>query len=646
MTARWGIFLCNCQHTLALDPQRLDLPARCVHLASRTDRDLPAFSDLLSRERCTHALIACCDPPSGFEDALRAAAGAGLRTHFLDLKTSCFAVHDDPQEAQDKAARLLRGALRAAEAQAEPRYVPLRSDGRVLIAADEPSAADLARRLGDACQPVLVLDPDAPAVESPPSWRVYRGELLEVSGRLGDFHAVVGRRGESPRELVVDQVVARGSEAVASPAPTGYHVLDNADPARVADVSARVDDLTGDFFKTVHVAYDPDSCAGGAAGQQACGACIPACPYQAIRRDPANRLRIEVDHLGCEGCGACTAACPTSSLRFADPSPQALHARLAGLLAPDGSDADRVVVFHCSEQGKRLLEEAARRPLPYAANIFGVQVPCLRHVSAAAVLGALRLGAAGVGLLGCAACPHGERAVLDRTLAFCRTTLEAFDLGTERLRLFVTADGDEAATVNDLTRFAESLPPAPIAWDGLTPWRVKGERQALTEIVGTFIDQRRLEPGPRALDPALPFAVAAVEAEGCTLCRSCVNVCPTHAFRLDEPTSSLQFNHFACVACGLCETVCPEDVISLRHEVAFTRAALDYRTVVRDEMVGCLQCGSPFVNRKSLDAILAKLLQPGPLMDAFSGERRNLLRMCPDCRAVAAMQEVEQGWEP
>ena len=218
-------------------------------------------------------------------------------------------------------------------------------------------------------------------------------------------------------------------------------------------------------------------------------------------------------------------------------------------------------------------------------------------------------------------------------------------MGPERLRLFVTADGEEAETVVDLTCFAESLPPALIHWDG-KPWRVTGNRQALTEIVGTFIEQRRREPGRQPIDAALPFATAEVEAEGCTLCRSCVNVCPTHAFRLDEPTFSLQFNHFACVACGLCETLCPEHVISLQHEVVFTREALDYRTVVRDEMVACLQCGKPFVNRKSLDAILAKVLQLGPLIDAFSGARQNLLRMCPDCRAVAAMQEVEQGWEP
>ena len=646
MTANWGIFLCNCRHALALDPQRFDLPTPHVQFATHPDSDLQDFADLVSRERCTHAMVACCDSSARFEDALRPAIGPSPKIHVVDLNESCFAVHADPQEAHDKAGRLLRGALQAAEVQAEPRYLPLRSDGRVLIVADGPLAENLARRLGSAIRPILVLSADGPEVEAFPSWRVYRGELLDVSGRLGDFHAVIGLTGGEQQELVVDQVVVLDSDPTPRPNRTGYHVLNSPDSADLAPLATRIDDLTGDFLKTVHVAYDADICAGGAAGRQACGACVPACPYEAIRRDPTNPLRIEVDHLACEGCGACSSACPTSALRFTEPSPQALHAQLAGLLAPGNGNPDQVVVFTCSEQGKRLIEEAGRQSLPYPAKVLGVQVPCLRHVSAAAVLGALRLGAAGVGLLGCAACPHGERALLERTLAFCGLTLGAFELGPERLRLFVTAEGEEAETVDDLTRFADSLTPAPIHWDGLKPWRVTSDRQALTEIVSTFIEQRQREPGRQPVDAALPFAVAEVEADGCTLCRSCVNVCPTHAFRLDEPTSSLQFNHFACVACGLCETLCPENVISLQHEVVFSRQALDYRTVVRDEMVGCLKCGKPFVNQKSLDAILAKVLQFGPLMDAFSGERRNLLRMCPDCRAVAAMQEVEQGWEP
>ena len=646
MTARWGIFLCDCQHELALEPQRFDLPTPYVQFSTHADSDLQAFAELVAREHCSHALVACCEPPVRFEDALAPPAGASPATHFIDLRGSCFAVHDDPREAQDKAARLLRGALKAAEAQAEPRYIPLQSDGRVLIAADEPLASKLARRLGDACRPILLLKPRAPAVESLPSWRVYRGELLEVSGRLGDFHAVIELPGEKRQELVADQVVVLESESAVPSAPTGYHVLKDTDPTEVDQVAARVNDLIGDFLKTVHVTYNADSCAGGAAGRQACGACIPACPYEAIRRDPRNPLRVEVDHLACEGCGACSSACPTSALRFTEPSQQALHLQLAGLLAGNSGDADQVVVFHCSEQGKRLFEEAGMRHLPYAASLLGVQVPCLRYVSASAILGAIRFGAAGVSLLGCTACPHGERALLERTLAFCGVTLEAFDMGAERLRLFVSSPGDEADTIEALNGFAQSLQPAPVHWNGSMPRGNQDDRQTLSGIVDTFIEQRQREPGGQVIDPALPFAMAEVEVEGCTLCRSCVNVCPTHAFRLDEATSSLQFKHFACVACGLCETLCPEDVISLQHQVVFSRHALDYQTVVRDEMVGCMNCGSPFINQKSLDAILAKAMELGPLMDAFSGGRRNLLRMCPDCRAVAAMQEVEQGWEP
>ena len=63
-------------------------------------------------------------------------------------------------------------------------------------------------------------------------------------------------------------------------------------------------------------------------------------------------------------------------------------------------------------------------------------------------------------------------------------------------------------------------------------------------------------------------------------------------------------------------------------------------------MVSCTQCGKPYINRKALEAIETRVLSLESLLDTFSGQRRTLLRMCPDCRAVAAMLEVEKGWEP
>ena len=63
-------------------------------------------------------------------------------------------------------------------------------------------------------------------------------------------------------------------------------------------------------------------------------------------------------------------------------------------------------------------------------------------------------------------------------------------------------------------------------------------------------------------------------------------------------------------------------------------------------MVACTQCKKPYINRRALEAIESKVLGVESLQSTFSGNRKNILRMCPDCRTVEAMMEVEKGWEP
>jgi ferredoxin len=462
---------------------------------------------------------------------------------------------------------------------------------------------------------------------------------------IEDVEAPDGTR----RELQADQVVIISHDG---PAPvksrTGCHLLFNPSEADLDRVAERIRDLIGEFLKTVHVTYNPDICAGGTANQEACGICITACPYEVISRDEQNPLRMQVDQMACEGCGACVSACPTSSLRFSEPSPHELYMRLAALLTPLPGHGNRerlTIVFHCGEQGRRVLEEAGRRPLPYPATVLPVEVPCLRYVSEATMLAAFRLGAAGVGLLGCETCQHGERDLLFQKIDFCSLTLDAFGLGPERLRLITADEGTEAEAITALSGFAEAMDAAPIRWDGksMQHW---GNREVITETIRTFIENTGKEPGCRNFDSPYPFAFADVEASGCTMCRSCVNVCPVHAFRIEESSLSLQFNHLACVACGLCEKACPENVITLRKQIFLERDALDYQTVVQDSMVSCAKCGKPYINRKALETVEARVFSLDSLLDTFSGNRRSLLRMCPDCRAVIAMLEVDKGWKP
>jgi ferredoxin len=154
------------------------------------------------------------------------------------------------------------------------------------------------------------------------------------------------------------------------------------------------------------------------------------------------------------------------------------------------------------------------------------------------------------------------------------------------------------------------------------------------------------EPGRLPVPPSAPYAFPDVRAEGCTLCRTCVNVCPTHAFRFDEARQALELRQVACVNCGLCAGACPEGVIALRSELFLDRSALEWVTVVEDEPVRCVRCGAPFGTRRALEAVEARVLGLGSLAETFAGARRHLLRMCPTCRGAAAVLAMQEGWEP
>lgn len=654
MADRWGLFLCDCRRTLALDPERLILPIApsVLSFASDPESEIPAFARRVQEEQPDQVLIGCCASPRLFNEALNPHGSQAQKVHFVNLRESCFQVHSDDQEAHAKAYRLLRAAMETVETGAKREYNPLTVGGQILIAAELPQGRRLAEQIQDIAQPTLIVGAEHPPSDVSSNDKVLAGRILEVKGRLGSFQITIDDIGPAKshrRELKADQVVVVSRDGLPDIRPrTGCHLLVDPSEADLNRLAERIRDLTGDFLKPVHVGYHPEICAGGAANQEACGICISACPYDAIARNPENPLRMRVDHMACEGCGACISACPTTSLQFTEPSPRELYGRLAGLLAPlpgQGNGGDCVVVFHCGEHGRRALEEAGRRPLAYSASILPVEVPCLRYVSEANMLAAFRLGAKGVGLLGCETCQHGERELLFQKMDFCHLTLDAFGLGAERLRLMTVSDGTEEESVATLSRFAETLSATPIHWDGrhLRHW---SSREVIAETIEAFIEQTGKEPGRRMFDAPFPFAYADVKESGCTMCRSCVNVCPVHAFQLNENDSALQLRQLACVACGLCEKVCPENVITLRREVYFDRAALAYQTVVQDDMIACTKCGKPYINRKALEAVESRVLSLGSLLDTFTGDRRTLLRMCPDCRAVDAMSEVEKGWKP
>ena len=96
MAAKWGLFLCNCRRTLPLDLQKLVLPVgpSILSVATDPDHDVREFAAAIKKEQPDRVLIGCCAAPDFFTQALDAGQAQSPKLHVINLKQSCFSVHE------------------------------------------------------------------------------------------------------------------------------------------------------------------------------------------------------------------------------------------------------------------------------------------------------------------------------------------------------------------------------------------------------------------------------------------------------------------------------------------------------------------------------------------------------------------------
>jgi len=156
---------------------------------------------------------------------------------------------------------------------------------------------------------------------------------------------------------------------------------------------------------------------------------------------------------------------------------------------------------------------------------------------------------------------------------------------------------------------------------------------------------QRAAPAPVdviALPPGAPFGAVEINVAGCTLCLACVSACPTGALGDDPDKPTLKFSEDACVQCGLCQATCPEKVITLKPQLDFRAATALARIIKQEEPFACVRCGKPFGTRSTIARVTEKLAGKHWM---FRGDasRLELLKMCEDCRAIAA---TEASFDP
>jgi ferredoxin len=315
------------------------------------------------------------------------------------------------------------------------------------------------------------------------------------------------------------------------------------------------------------------------------------------------------------------------------PPSDALMRRLRTLLSTYAEAAGEraVVLFHDGEHGADLIDALARFGDGLPANVLPVAVNEITQIGLEAVTACFAYGASAVRFL-TRAKPKHDLSGLHRTIALSEPVLAGLGFVGPRVATIETDDPDALGA--SLRAMSPMIPAERSA--SFMPVGSKRElvRLALRELHAVAPAQPDIVPLPQGA----PFGTVVLDAEGCTLCLSCVSACPTGALSSDPDKPMLRFAEDACVQCGLCQSTCPEKVIALKPQIDFRAATAMARVLKQEEPYECIRCGKAFGVKSSVERVIAKL-EGKHWMYKDSKKRLDVIRMCEDCRVNVMADE-------
>ncbi len=170
-------------------------------------------------------------------------------------------------------------------------------------------------------------------------------------------------------------------------------------------------------------------------------------------------------------------------------------------------------------------------------------------------------------------------------------------------------------------------PPAKPSHDPVLPL---GGRREVTRVAATALTDAE---APIPLPAGAPYGAVAIDADACTLCLACVSLCPVGALGDNPDKPEVRFQEAACLQCGICANTCPENAITLVPQLDLAKGALSHRVLKSEEPFACIECGSPFGVKSTIENIVAKLEDKHWM---FKGsDNVKLMQMCDNCRVNA-----------
>lgn len=541
--------------------------------------------------------------------------------------------HELPSQAVTASRCLSSLTPLAVNANVAPDVIAFESRGVVLVIGDGPAIDASVRALAGTLKIVAFAPGYTEFTASCVSVAAVGGRVVSLSGVLGAFRAQAATPGGGSADIGRFSPNADGSFDLVldlsgtplltrSIAPLGYF-SPRGDQAALADSMAELRRLVGRFAKPRFVDYDASLCTHGAKGLRGCTQCLEVCPAGAIRS--AGDL-VALDTRLCQGCASCALACPTGAMSFNRPSRAAARASLRRLLDAAQSEGNPAPVIVAHVPAARAAIEAARLP----ARACAFQIDALPAFGEDLWFEALVLGAAGVVMVRNASATLEEQTLLDGKIAEAQVLLGGSRASP--LRLALVAPDALAEAIDAMPQRASDLSDMR---ERAAAQTTAAKRPALLAALDALHAAADGAMAPVALAPGMPFGEVAVDRATCTLCFACANLCPTEAFVAElEPVPKLRFVEARCVQCGLCEAGCPEHAITLHPRFLIDATARgEARIVHEDELICCIECGTPFISRRLLASSLERI-KGHPMLGEEGVE---WLKMCLACRQRTTM---------
>jgi len=619
------LILCDCLGSQSIDSERLCGVTGFTAGPVMTDACGTQIEQTAKALTGEDQVMIACQQQSRLFSELAEEVGAEAPA-FVDIRDRA-GWSDTSEKPAAKMAALIAEAALPAPAE---KTLDIMSGGTCLIVGGHAAALQAAQDLSETLAVTLLIPNPSDDIEHATGFETVAGKLSRAGGSLGQFELringfqqmIAGGRGapvwtqaRDGAASACDIILDLSGDTPLFPAPEKRDGYLRADPGSAPAVAKAVFDashMVGTFEKPLYVRLEEPLCAHSRAEQAACTKCLDICPTGAITSAGEH---VAIDPMICAGCGACSALCPSGAITYDAPPVGTVFSRmhtLASTYRKAGGTAPRLLV-HDEVFGTEMISLSARHGRGLPGDVIPLAVSALAGFGHAEMLAALACGFAQADVL---LAPKTESDVIE-----------------SEARLAMAISGRDNVRVLDLSdpdALSEKLYGAEVAAPVQTPVLPMGSRRQVTRLAAKALQP---EATVLTLPEAAPYGAILVDQDACTLCLSCVSLCPSGALGDNPDNPQLRFQEDACLQCGLCSNICPEQAITLKPQLDLTDAAFTQKVVHEEEPFACIDCGVLFGVKSTVERITEKLANNHAMFS--SPDTIRMIQMCDNCRVQA-----------